>query len=431
MKSDRQTTILTTLVRNPLTLPILFRYTDVLAARGSLTALRIVDGTGSHSARAALRSLIPTDGESGTSIVAVDAGVVKSKDPSAFLMMGAAGYQQRFTGRKLTPGSGPVTIAGRGPGGFLLAVSTEEKRPSWLELVAGPSSCFLRTGKGGGSVLASSSTPGIVAGGLAWRTAEVAWSLDGTVEFKLDTGDILAASVPAEVGQLSLFVSAPPAGSTDLVVSHLPSRELGAPAGIDRSYVSYFSKMPALGGGEAVDVVSKCDIVFIDVENWEHIASGGVIFAFGDSQSIGPMTRMGVVKRSTSSQEMHLGFFDRSLNVVKKFSDACKAKKVLKKDASSGELAIQVVGGPSAGIPIFSVVLDESVVQNGDIIKEYISLASDGLRGLPLSAPAEEVLSYLDVILSTSDQSARDFLVELVETLHPDLRSYLSDLLGR
>jgi hypothetical protein len=417
---------LTTVVRNPETLPYLLKVTDGLVEAGLLTELRVVDEAGGHDGTTKLRELLSTDAALGTRIVVVDLEKVRARDPQSYFATGASDYRHRSTGYSLVPGGPSVTVAIRGSRGAIIGL---EK----MELVVGPQICFLRRGRGGGSTIAGLGVDGVVAGGLSWRSVVLTWDSAGRLSVAFDTGDTFDADIPLSIGSLSLTVTPPPKASADIVVSSLAPTSLGSSD--SRMYAVYHKQWP----GPVVDgfeVISKADIVFIDRIGWEDLVTREdvVPLVVGDSTSLGPLRRLGFVRRSEDERDVHLSFLDRSAKVIEKCSKFRKEGNELVLSSDDG---LFLISRPkkSLGSPAVICVLSKGLVSDSLLLEKYRSLVDEGPIGGGLNSIETDILAHLDSLVAKQSSKGQDgvgdFLLELVEVLPVDARKKLADLLAR
>jgi hypothetical protein len=417
---------LTTVVRNPETLPYLLKMTDGLVEAGLLTELRVIDEAGGHDGTTKLRSMLPTDAAMGTRIVVVDLEKIRARDPQSYFAAGASDYRHRSTGFSLVPGGYSVTVAMRGSRGAIIGL---EK----MELVVGPQICFLRRGRGGGSTIASLAVDGVVAGGLSWRSVVLVWDLAGRLSVTFDTGDTFDADIPLSVGSLSLTVTPPPKASADIVVSSLTPTSLGASD--PRMYATYHKQWPEpiLNGFE---VTSRADIVFIDRTGWEDLVTREDVLPLvvGDATSLGPLRRLGFVRRSEDERDVHLSFLDRSAKVIEKCSKFRKEGNELVLSSDDG---LFLISRPkkSLGSPAVICVLSKGLVSDSLLLEKYRSLVDEGPIGGDLNSIETDILAHLDSLVAKQSSKGQDgvgdFLLELVEVLPVDARKKLADLLAR
>lgn len=412
----------TTVVKNPATLPLLFEMTDKLVSAGLLHSLRVIDKTEDHKRTTRLRSLLPMDGDTGSRIVLVDFDVLRVKDPCARVMSGMTGYRHKTTDVFLVPGGPSVTVAARGPEGSYIGVFSRDRVTGGFELALKKDSCFLRRGKGGGAVLDKVDVPGVVAGGCAWRSAEISWKEDGKLEVKIDTGDVLKVDMPKEIGELSLTVSASPVGLSDIVVTSLGSFDM-CDVEVDRSYASYFLSTPPEVDG--LEVRCSSDVVMIDVEGWASIIEGGVPVVIGDATSLGALRRLGIISKSESSADVHRSFLSKSKASIQKIKFARDSAVETLYDKSKSSVLIN--RSSELGPPVLFSVLNEEVVFDSSIIEEYSNLVYEGLVG-PEEQNYDNVLMHIDRFVA-DEESAKRFLLEIVEAIPVGYRRYLLDTL--
>jgi DNA-directed RNA polymerase subunit F len=74
-------------------------------------------------------------------------------------------------------------------------------------------------------------------------------------------------------------------------------------------------------------------------------------------------------------------------------------------------------------------VLDKGLMDSG-LLDGYFELAANGPQGEDLLGSGEEVLAYLDSIVSGDPRHIESFFHELFEVLSPELRVRLADILA-
>ena len=415
-----QPIIITTVVRNPMTLPLLLSLTDNFVERGLLTKLRVVDETPDAAGTIAVRSLVPMDGVTNTRKVVVNYSTIRQKDPRAYISTGLTGYHYKTTGFNLVQGGDPVVVAVRGSHGASIWVSSGGRGAGGVEVVMNGSGCFIRTGRGGGDKLSEIPDSGVVDGGTGWRTVELA--LVGS-EFiaTLDTGTCLKCGVDFGMAPVGVNISSSPVGIADIVVTSLPVGSLGPD--VDRSYACYYkSRPPADESG--FELVSNNDIVYIDPVGWENLFESGIILAVGDAAHLPAVRRAGIAKSGTSDHE---SFLDRSFRCTARVEQLWADNISFNIESGTHILknGSRIVSGP----PVLVCVLEASRVDNLEVIKRYSSLLESGPVGEPLDPAADDVIAYLDSILA--DPKADEFLIELVESLNQRQKSRLVELLSR
>jgi len=417
---SRKTT-LTTVVRDERTLPLLFSFTDRLSSAGLLDSLRIIDATDSRAGTLSLRSAIPFDGASGSRTVAVDLDVVK-EGKKFHISPGSSGYRHRPTGFVLEKNGPAVTLAARGPGGFVVGFFSGR---AGLELVVTGGSMILRTGKGGGSVVSNVDLRDGMRGGVVWRAVTVAWSGD-SLDAVLDSGEVVSAPMPEVLGPVDITVSPAAGSNADLVVTYQDQQSLGSHPGVDRSYASYFSSLPD-PVDTGLEVFSATDIVFIDAEGWRDVVENGALPVFLGDASYDPLLRRsGVLKRSETVTEAHRSFLSRSAGVLRRFG-AFRASNV--QLSTAGWSPVCGSAGRTTGAPALVAVLDKGLMDSG-LLDGYFELAANGPQGEDLLGSGEEVLAYLDSIVSGDPRHIESFFHELFEVLSPELRVRLADILA-
>lgn len=417
-------TTLTAVVRNPATLQILLNTTDRLHKSGLLTSLRIIDRTSNIDGTVALRSLLPVDGETGKNIVMVDIPTVKSKDRLAVVARKLLGYHYQNTGFKLVPDGSPVTIACRSTEGCYIFVSKEVRSVVGSEIVLGTSNCFVRTGKGGGQVVATEDFSGVVACGTGWRTVTLSLDLNGIIKMSFDNGRSMSVDSLLKDKTLEVGISSTSKGIADFVVTNLSPDEMRPEFDVDRSYASYFSVAPERA--EGVEIRSENDVIYIDELGWSLMSEDGVAVAVGDDECMPALKRMGIFKSSSTSKESHLSFINRSRGAVGRVrSVAGESIRVL--SASKKTLTIENECKES-GRPVLICSLDPNVVFDTEVLSGYLALSENGLSGEELPKSASDVLVYLDETLSSG--SAESFFLELVEALSSDQRLQLLKIIN-
>lgn len=417
---------LTTVVRNEATLPILLRITDDLVAAGALTSLRIVDLTIDDLGTARLRSMIPTDGSTDSRIVALDSERLKSVDPSAHVSMGMTDYRYKTTGFSLVAGGREVNIMTRGGRGSYIAISPDGKNTGGVEIGLEKSRCFVRTGRGGGAPIVSLDVCGIVAGGLGWRGISLRVNSNDELLVKLDTGATMTTQLKLDGREFIVSVSASSGGLSDFVVSYLSPKNFEYVSFVNRAYVSYFTVLPK-PVNEGIEVISDIDLVYIDKSGWQRlIEEKSIPLIFGDLACDPTLRRLGVLKESKSSKQIHTSFLDRSNAITKRIED------LVYRDIPTSIISaakVKLCGGPLIGFPALMCGLHTDVVQDAELLKRYIALAVEGPQGDAILNKGDDVLAYFDILLNSV--GAETFLLELVEAMPKDKKEFLIKILSQ
>ena len=384
---------LTTVVSGPATLNTLLKITDRLYESGKLTSLRIVDKTHSNEDSVHVKSFLKSYGDEGRNIVNVDTAVVKAKDPHAVVFSRLADYHYQSTSKVLCPGSS-ITVLVHGSGAHV--------HLGGPELVAGPGGCFIRAGKGGGRVIASMESSGVVDGGLGWRALHLSLSYDKILVVEADTGDMM--SMPTSRDEIPLSISAMVNGVSDIILTSLNVADMSEQP---RIYASYYRNFPEPTDG--VEVRSTKDIVYIDIAGWDEVlAQNGVPLVVGDSDCFAIFRRCRLLDKSDSTEMHHTSF----LNSSKKYFDRLST---MRRDGVKLAAVSSAVSTPvQIGVPVLFAVLNED---NAKFLAGYDLLLDVGPVGEDLHPAADHVLAYLDSILAGSDAQIESFLSEVIEAL--------------
>lgn len=412
---------ITTVVRNPATLPLLLALTDKFYSDGLLTKLRVVDYTPDATGTIVVRGLVPMDGSSNTRSIVVDYSAVQQKDPRSYISTGVTGYHYKTTGFKLQKNGDSVTVAMRSTHGGSVWVSAGGRGAPGIEVVLSSSGCFIRRGKGGGTKVQEVLDSGVVDGGTGWRTIELSWSHDGQFVATLDTGSVLTCVAEFSGIEVDVNISSSPTGIADIVATSLSSGSLGP--GIDRSYAYYYKQLPP-EEIEGFELVSSNDIVYIDPVGWQHLLDSGVVLAVGDNSHIPALRRAGVLKQGL---DVHASFLDRSYRCIEKMDHLIS--EGVSFNVADGTHVVRNGVRTTIGLPALLCVLDEACVNDLKIIDRYSLLINDGPIGDALTPSAEDVLAYLDSIITNS--KADEFFIELAESLNPQQKIRLIELLSR
>ncbi len=413
---------LTTTVRNHATLPILLRITDELVAAGLLSSLRVIDATPDDIGTESLRSTIPIDGETGLKIVTMDRQELKRIDYSAHVSVGMTSYRYKSTSLHLTPGGRSVNVMTRGSAGSYVAVSPggSGKGPGGVEVGLEKTRCFVRSGRGGGTPSATLDVPGVVAGGLGWRSIKLSLAVDKKLTIEVDTGATMEAQLRSEENEFAVSISSPANGSSDFVVSYLDRSAFEPTSSVDRTYVSYFSSKP--GPSDGLELVSDIDIVYIDKEGWRRLVENNAVpLVLGDSAHCATLRRMGILKASNSSKQVHDSFLSRSRAVIDRIEDLVFRDVPMASVVDSKIKVGNVVEG--TGLPALICGLQGSVLGDVITLDRYKKLALDGPHGEKVLDHAADVVAYFDILLNSS--GAEEFLLELVEAMPAEKKEFL------
>lgn len=383
---------ITTVVRNPATLPLLLALTDKFYSDGLLTKLRVIDCTSRLTDTAVVRSLVPMDGSSNTQSIVVDYSTVQQRDSRAYISAKTTGYRYETTGFKLQKGGDRITVAVRSTHGGSVWVSAGGRGAAGIEVVLSNSGCFIRRGKGGGTKVQEILDSGVVEGGTGWRTIELSWSHDDQFVAALDTGSVLACAAEFGGGDVDVNTSSSPTGVADIVVTSLPSSLLGL--SIDRSY-AYYYKQPPPAETEGFELVSKNDIVYIDPVEWKNIIESDVTLVSGDDAHLSALQLADILKQD---QDTHSNSLDQPFLCVEKIDSLnCSSsldqlfrciEKIgrLNADSISFNVAdgtyISRVGAKSTtGLSSLLRVLEADRINDLNVIDRYSSLISQGPEG--------------------------------------------------
>lgn len=416
---------LTTTISNPATVPLLLKIADRLVTMDLLDSLRIVDGTSTADETEALRAMLPHDGDSGTRIVGPDIEGLKGVDPSAHVSLGMEGYSHRSTGLRLVPGGRSVYVMTRAAVSSCIAIGPEPKAPGGAEIVLDRSRGFIRMGRGGGTPRVSIDT-GIVGAGLGWRGIELRLSSSGELGVKLDTGESMAIDLKPVSTEFVVSISAGTSGVSDFVASYLDPILFERESVARRKYVSYFSCMPAPVDG--AEFVSVGDIVHIDVAGWRRMVEGTAApLVLGDPEHCPIFRRLGVLRESKNSLQVHSSFLERSKGSIDKVEDV--ASQGIPIVISKSSMFSNRGGIDGLLPPALVCCLDDSARGALELLAGYEALFEDGPRGEKLKPRANDMLVHLDGLMRTD--GAEDFLLELLEVLPDDKRKFLFNALNR
>lgn len=412
---------LTTVVRNVGTLPLLLKLTDKLVSSKLLTSLRIIDETKKPESAFEIRAVARVDGDTQSSIPHVDVDAVIGTDPKAFRGMKMEGYYHHYTNQKLFQNSVALTVGIRGGG--IIGLTSQDNRK--FEVVFDAGSCCIRSGRGGGSVLAVHPESGLSCGGLGWKLYKLEWRESELIVTAYDTGATFTAQCPRMDGPLDVTATALAQGACDIVVTHAAPVEIISKDLSHRSYVSYHTSSPA--GVDGTEVISKKDIVYIDIEGWALLQQGSVPLTVGDENDAGAFRRSGVIQQSKTEREVHTSFLSRSKGVVGKIK---KLRDDGIKVQSSLNSIVQVASDAELGTPVLFAVLSQELADDAELLAEYSKLIDGGPQGEPLVTSAQDILIYLDSLVA-DPKAMVAFLNEVVEALPQAERKYLHDLLSR
>lgn len=417
---------LTTVVRNQATLPILLRITDELVAAGALTSLRVVDLTIDDLGTERLRSMIPVDGSTDSRIVALDSDRLKYVDPSAYVSTGMTDYRYKATDFCLVAGGREVNIMTRGVRGSYIAISPDGKTSGGIEIGLEKSRCFVRTGRGGGTPIVSLDVSGIVAGGLGWRGVSLRVNSSDELLIELDTGVTMTTQLKLDGREFIVSVSAPSGGSSDFVVSYLSPKNFEHASFVDRAYVSYFTVLPK-PVSEGIEVISDIDLVYIDKNGWQRlIDEKSIPLIFGDPACNPTLRRLGILKESTSSKQVHTSFLDRSRTITQRIEDLV-CREIPTSIISAAKVKLYG-GGPAMGFPALICGLHADVLQDVELLERYTALSVEGPRGDVILNKGDDVLAYFDILLNSAGADA--FLLELAEAMPKDKKEFLIKILS-
>jgi len=415
---------LTTVVSNYSTLPVLLKATDKLVSAGLLNSLRIVDRTSDDFGTEQIRSIVPIDGVTNTRIVTLDKDSLRFIDPRAHVAMGMTGYRFKTTNFKLEPGGSSVYVMARGSAGSYIAVSPGGSNVGGVEIGLEKTRCFVRVGRGGGTFNNVLDVSGIVAGGRGWRAVELNLDVDLVLTIRLDTGAAMSTQLRLGNGDFFVSVSSPAGGLSDFIVSRLDPIKFRPESLVDRSYVSYFASQPE--PVEGIEFVSDIDLIYVDVDNWLRLVDEKAVpLIVGDPACHSSLRRLGVLKESTTSKEVHTSFLsrgkainDRIKNLVfrKIFVSIVENSKF--KSAISDKMGVPAV---MCGLINAEKDLDPAILAG------YSELICNGPSGEELGLEATDVLAYFDVLLSST--GSEEFLLELVEAMPKDKREFLINVL--
>lgn len=415
---------LTTIVSNYATLPIFLKVTDELVSIGLLDSLRVIDRTPDDFGTEQIRSIIPVDGETGSRIVTLDKEELRLADPTAHVATGMTGYRYKMTGFKLQAGGASVYVITRGSVGSYIAVSPGGKSSGGVEIGLEKTRCFVRTGRGGGTPSDSLCSPGVVAGGRGWRAIKLNLTIDLKLLIELDTGATMTVQLRPEDAEFMVSISSPAGGLSDFVVSYLNPTNFQPRASVDRSYVSYFLKPPDPAAG--IEFVSDIDLIYVDKKNWQRLVTEKAVpLVLGDPACCSALRRLGVLKESNTSKEVHTSFLARTRAISDRIDDLIFRKISVCMTDSKFKSKIS----ENMGIPALVCGLQGRALQDPDVLAGYVELISNGPSGEAVINHASDVLAYFDALLNSTGSEA--FLLELVEAMPKDKREFLFKVLNQ
>jgi hypothetical protein len=416
---------LTTTVRNQATLSLLLKNTDRLVSAGLLDSLRVIDATPDEAGTERLRSMIPMDGESRTRIVAPDVEELKRVDPQAHVFSGMTGYSYKATTLRLLPGGPGVNVMMRGTKGAYILASSPTRGGGLVEIGLEKNRCFARFGRGGGTPVAVLDVPG-VASGLGWRAMELSLDFEKRLSIQLDTGEVMVVPLRVEAPELIISVSAPSSGVSDFVIVNVTTHVVERLGKINRNYVSYFSSSPEPVQG--VEFISDVDLVYIDEAGWRRLINDEATpLVLGDPAHCVVLRRIGVLKESSSSTQVHRSFLDRSRHVIDRINElvdrdipiaSVTNSKFSRRDAIETLLP-----------PALICCLQGNSLSDRAILERYETFFEEGPVGEKLAVAVHDVLAHFDSLLNST--GAEEFLLELLEALPREKQEFLLNALKK
>jgi hypothetical protein len=194
-----------------------------------------------------------------------------------------------------------------------------------------------------------------------------------------------------------------------------------------RAYASYYSDMPK-PVVEGVEITSLSDIVYIDVDAWESsILKGGVPVVVGDRASLGCFRRFGLISRSEASFEVHKRFLTKSGLFIKKMNYA--SKNGIDVLYERFESTIKRNDDVCLGAPVLFSTLSDETLFDKRMIREYSELVPDESL-IQEEVDCKNILVHLDSLVA-DEESAKNFLLEVVETIPAKYREYLFEALKK
>jgi hypothetical protein len=396
--------------------------TTVRSVRGARLLLSAVDGLDPDPLRvvvespesAAIRSLLlpPID---SLAALACTAGVHR----------GWSGYRHRaVAGGELLPGGNPLTVAVLGDPGVLVGLSGGGMD---CEAALGPNELFVRRGRGGGRVIASTAVHSLVDPGLRWRAFELSISPEGVLKIATDRGEELLVDGFAAC---SVSVSAPVRGGpVDLWVGWCALSEALGTTACSSKVSLYRDRPPPLEGVPEVTVVDH-ELVWIEREAWLDALEGRLsILNVGDRGDLGALRRADVLRSREGERDSHLAFLDRSGRALR----AVEALRVGGVSLSTDRSRSKVVDSPQFNRdapPALCATLSPELSTDDELLSGYEALHAGGPRGGAATEVVVSVLARLDQLANDPIQR-EEFLSELVDSLDAEGRSLLARILAR
>lgn len=415
---------LTTTIKNHATLSLLLKMTDQLVADGLLDFLRIVDDTPDDDGTEKLRSMLPRDGGRGTRIVSPDVDSLKKIDPTAHVATGVMGYSHKSTSLRLTPGGRSVYVMMKTLHGAYIAVSPEQRGPGNVEIVINRDRCFIRAGRGGGTPISVLDVASI-GNGKGWSAVELKLDSENKLKVQLDTGEFMTTQLHGLSSSFVVSLSAPTTGVCDFIASYLSPVAFEKDEVINRNYVSYFFFDPP-PVEDGLEFVSKADIVYINKNGWRMLVEEKAApLILGDPAHCSIFKRLGVIKESKTSKQIHDSFLERSRGVIDKIISASDIPLNIE-DSSLFYRTSKLEG---LYPPALICCLQGRAGLDSTILAGYEKLFAEGPQGKSLPDKATDILLHVDSMLSSG--GIEEFLSALLETLPREQQEFLLSALSR
>ena len=372
---------LTTVIQNSAELLPLLQVTDLLVSEGLIDSLQVVDQTGSDVGSAMLRNLVAVDALTSSKIVVVDLEHIVKNDSGAYIATGVSGYHHMATGINFKVSETKLTIAVRG--GAHIALTKSGRGSTGYEIVLDKECCFIRRGRGGGSILSKIKTPGIVAGNEGWKTVTLTWNYENQLVIKLDTGEKMIVDIPISSDKLDVYnvtVSSLVGGTSDIVITKLRHYELAPAKNGNRYYASYMTEFPTLVNGDVEILFLKDKIFYVNLTGCINLIENGTPVIINNERSTNVLEykRNDIIK-SFVSDSIQSSLFNQSLRTIlsriKTLQNVDNEKNVAYNDSSLLLVNIKDNQFQEHGEPMLFAVLSKNM--NVEITDDFLSKIVD------------------------------------------------------
>lgn len=412
--------ILTTVIRNSETFPILLKYANVLHSMNCLDSLRIIDRCLNDNDSIKLKKKLFSDNVDITSSLIKE---LKEVDPRCYHAESLQNYHHEKSGKTLVKGGPACRIFYQGVGVCLGLGSHRGAK----EIVLSAKDCFIRDGKGGGNIVTRAEVSDISL--TAWNYAELSWVVDGTIRVITEVGEKMEILVDDGYEAYDLTVSSLANGKVSVALTdHLVDNILEKQSSF-YEYISYSRLIPKKVDG--CEVLSKNDIVFIDINSWkDNILKSGVPLVIGENTCFDVLKSMKMFKCSDKQIEMHRSFLTRTKRVLSKCKSDYTSSLKIDKKSKVVEINHSDVGASESGPPIIFSILSKNLLTDHRLIEDYSNVDLSNIIHCHDDHDESCVIIHLESILQ-DPKKTEELFYEIAETLTEQQRKKMLNMLSK